>query len=79
MKACIATVRLLIDTDNEDEARDGITALLTEHMQKYKPQSSLIDWCYEFGGTPAPIDIFEDYTPDDDNVPEHPWVGVIDK
>lgn len=79
MKACIATVRLLIDTDDSDMACDGITALLTEHMQMYKPQSSLIDWQYEIGGAPVSIDIFEGYTPDNDNVPEHPCIGVIDK
>lgn len=79
MKAYIATVRLLIDTDNGDEACDGITALLTEHMQRYEPQSSLIDWQYELGGAPVLIDIFEGYTPYEDTVPEHPCIGVVDK
>ncbi len=76
MKACIATIRLLIDTDDSDMACDGITTLLTEHMQMYEPQSSLIDWQYEMGGLPVPIDIFERYTPDEDDVPEHPCLEV---
>lgn len=79
MKACIATVRLLIDTDDPDMACDGISALLTERMQRYEPKSSLIDWQYEYGGPPVVIDITDNYAPYEDDMPEHPWIEVVGK
>lgn len=79
MKVAIATVRLLIDTDNEDEACDGVTGLLTERMKIYEPLSSLIDWRYEYGGAPVIIDIQDTYTSHEGDVPEHPCIGVVDK
>ena len=47
MKVCVAVVRLVIDTEDEDGACEAISGLLTENMKKYNPECSLIDWQYE--------------------------------
>lgn len=41
-----AVVEVLIEADEEAGACDGMTAILTEQLQKYAPQSCLLDWQY---------------------------------
>ena len=50
---CIAVVRMLLDVASEDEACDGVSAILTSQMQRVQPNSCLLDWTYEFAGSPA--------------------------
>ena len=48
----VAVVRLLIDTESEAEACDKVSAILTEQMQNAVPTSCLLDWRYEYSGSP---------------------------
>lgn len=63
----LTTVRLLIEAGSEDLARDGVSAVLTDSMQKYKPLSCLIDWGYEI--EPCQVEIEELYEPDYSHFP----------
>jgi hypothetical protein len=70
-KAYTAVVQLLIDAEDEDSACDGISALLTEQMQKYTgEQSCLIDWMYKIH--PDEVAIPDAYEPDVSPMPSIP-------
>jgi hypothetical protein len=63
----MTTVKLLIEAGSEDLAADGVSAILTDTMQKYQPLSCLIDWAYEI--EPFELEIEDDYEPDRCNFP----------
>lgn len=79
MKVCVAVVRLVIDLDDESAACDAITDILTENMQKFVPQSTLLDWEYEPSPNrgewlcfPRLVEIPDSFSPDTGTAPEYP-------
>lgn len=75
----VAVVRLLINTESEAEARDGVSAILTEQMQNVVPTFCLLDWRYESWGGPAKVKLKDGYTPDVSHFPEHPRIYSAEK
>ena len=64
--ARIITVNLLVEVDGYHDACLG---LLTENMRKYVgANSGLIDWKWVHD---SPVELPDDYTPDDSPFPEH--------
>ncbi len=75
----VAVVRLLINADSRNEACDGVSAILSDHLQSTVPNSCLLDWQYEFAGSPVRVAVEDDYIPDVSHFPEHPRVSVVEK
>jgi hypothetical protein len=70
--AYTATIKVLLDVESDGEACDAMTAILTEQLRKYAPQSCLVDWQYvDTGSDPKEVGpIPADFNNDEDAWPE---------
>jgi len=57
----ICAVRLAIEAEDEADAEDGVSALLSEQAKKFVATSCLIDWQYDDCGGPQVHLVDDDY------------------
>lgn len=51
-----ATIEVLVDVANEDEACDAISEAIRPMLRTFEPSSSWIDWRYANGGLNVPYE-----------------------
>lgn len=49
MAVYIATIQVFVEVDSEAEACDGIAETMREHLQRYAPESCILDWQHLMG------------------------------
>lgn len=64
--ASIATIQVMIAGTDPDAARDAIAETMRDHLRRYAPQSSILDWrCHPDHPLPRPVAVSDYFTADD--------------